>query len=82
MNFANSLFVYKADDATLTDLQLLALTGTSVQTQRTRTELYFATYDEISGSGFNKVRDPIPEPVIEANSNVVITTDTITEGNV
>lgn len=57
--FDSSLYVYQADNGSLTDLELLELIKTSVQTARSGGNLYFACDSLISGPGFSLVREPV-----------------------
>lgn len=57
--FSNDLYVYQATDFSLTDLELLTLVGTSIQTLRVGDALYFGTSEPVSGSGYILIREPI-----------------------
>lgn len=69
-SFDNSFYIYKTNDGTLTDSQLLDFVTTSVQTLRVGGTLYFGTPTFMEGPEYVLIREPIivVEEVVTANT--------------
>ena len=71
-SFDNSFYIYKTNDGSLNDSQLLSFITTSVQTLRVNGELYFGCPSFMEGPEYVLIREPIivetfvvPEEIVE-----------------
>lgn len=66
-SFDNSFYIYKTNNGTLSDSELLTFITTSVQTLRVNGELYFGCPSFMEGTEYVLVREPIvvPEEIVE-----------------
>jgi len=59
--FDETYYVYQANDGTLTDLELLGLVTTSVNTLRIGESLFFGAPTFMESNEFTLVREPLVE---------------------
>ena len=59
--FDNSYYVYKANNGSLSDLELVSLVTTSISTLRMGDQLFFGAPQFMESSEFILVREPIME---------------------
>lgn len=59
--FDNSLYVYQANNGSLSDSELLGLVTTSVITLRIGQSLYFGAPDLMESTEFTLIREPLVE---------------------
>jgi hypothetical protein len=57
--FSNEFYVYRVDSSSTTDMELLSLVGTSIQTLRVDDSLYFGVAEPVSVAGVTLIREPI-----------------------
>lgn len=62
IDLANEFYVYRSESSDLTDIELLGIVGTSIQTIRTPTDLYFGVIEPLAtSSAYTLIREPIIE---------------------
>jgi hypothetical protein len=63
IDLANEFYVYRCTIPNISDIELLGLVGTSIQTLRVNGEVYFGVTDPlVDNPGYTLVREPVVEP--------------------